>query len=271
MYTIYAIAKKEWRSSFSTWWGWVFLTAMSFLSSWSFLAAVAEFRSAQEEARQAGGWSRLPSELGTFRNLTEGVIVPFFGVLSFLVLLFSAMFASRLLAEERQQRTLELLLTAPVRSIDIVIGKYLGGLSVVYFMLCLSIGYLVLLSVFGSSESGRALDFGVVMSAYLGLFLVAATSVALGLLVSAQTSSPLLAALVSAVLIFLWMLLRTALPADEPWRSVLRSLLIDAQLAPLLKGLVDLRAVAFFCSTSAFFLLLTYATLESHRLNPEAP
>ncbi len=269
MHTIYAIAKKEWRSCFTTLWGWIFLTAMSFLSSWSFLAAVSEFRSAQEEARKAGGWSRLPAELAMFRNLTEGVLVPFFGVMSFLVLLFSAMLASRLLAEERQQKTLELLLTSPVRSSDIVIGKYLGGLSVVCFMLCLSIGYPLLLSIFGASESGRALDWGVVMSAYVGLFLVAATSVALGLFVSAQTNSPLLAAMVSAVLIFLWMLLRTALPVDEPWRSVLRSLLIDVQLAPLLKGLIDLSAVVFFCSTAAFFLVLTYATLESQRLNPE--
>lgn len=262
-----AIAKKELTVYLTTPWAWVVFTAMGFLTSFFFIASLVTFKQVQDVAREVpGGWSQLPSDYQAFRNLTDGVIVNLWGVVLVVILFVAPFLSMRLIAEERRQKTFELLMTTPTRTIDIVAGKYLGALGIILCTLSVTLVFPVVLSVLGSSESGSALEWSTVLLGYLGLMLWGATNMAIGLFVSSLTESQMVAALVSFAIGLVWMLVRSVAPnAEEPTRSILAYLSFDNQLAPLLKGELNLQPLVFFSSVIALFLLLTHRSIEAQR------
>src|SRR5690606_27788820 len=108
-------------------------------------------------------------------NLTEMVAAPL--VLNMgLILAFVVPFISmRLIAEERRQATMELLMTAPIRSIDIVLGKFLAGLGILAVVVGIVAVFPVLLSVFGTAAEGSAVEWQTVGAGLFGLFLMGAS------------------------------------------------------------------------------------------------
>jgi ABC-type Na+ efflux pump permease subunit len=111
----------------------------------------------------------------------------------------------RLVAEEKRARTFELLLTAPVRPLEIVLGKYVAALAV----LAVTIGIVALFPasltlVARGASGGSAIEWQTVATGLLGLFLLGAESTAIGLFVSALTESVIVAALVSLIVPRLW-------------------------------------------------------------------
>jgi ABC-2 type transport system permease protein len=225
------------------------------------------FKQVQEVARQVpGGWSQLPSDYQAFRNLTDGVVLSLFQAI-LVVTLFAAPFLSmRLIAEERRQKTFELLMTTPTRAVDIVLGKYLGAVGIVVATLSVTLVYPVILSLVGSSESGTALEWSTVLLGYFALLLWGATCMAIGLFISSLTESQMVAAVVTFAVALVWMLIRAIAPnADEPTRSILLYLSFDMQLQNLMKGVLDLKPILFFVSVISFFLLLTHRSIEARR------
>ncbi|MFZ5444331.1 MAG: ABC transporter permease [Myxococcota bacterium] len=266
MRTIFAITRKELTSYLTTPWAWVVFTAVAFLSSIFFIALMVSFKQVHEVAREVGGWSQLPPDYQAFRNLTDGVMVNLWGTLLVLTLFVAPFLSMRLFAEERRNKTFELLMTTPIRPMEIVLGKYLGALGVVVCTLGVTIVFPIILSVLGSSESGSALEWRTVLLGYFALLLWGATNMAIGMFISSMTESQMVAALVSFGVALGWMLLKQIAPgADEPFRSVLNYLAFDTQLQNLIKGVLDLKPLVFFGSVIAFFLLLTHRSIEAQR------
>ena len=127
----------------------------------------------------------------TLFNNRYATLVHIFFQAAGLLLLIVPIITMRLLAEERRAGTLELLLTAPVKESDVVLAKYLAGMSVVLIMIGLTVAYAVVLGLYGTPE------WGPIYSGYLGLALLASTLVSLGLAVSAFTSNQVIAAIVT--------------------------------------------------------------------------
>ncbi|MCC6332895.1 MAG: ABC transporter permease subunit [Myxococcales bacterium] len=262
-----ALAKKELAVYLTTPWAWVVFTGMAFISSFFFIASLLTFKQVQEVARQApNGWAQLPPDYQAFRNLTDGVVLNLFSVI-LVITLFAAPFLSmRLLAEERRQKTFELLMTTPTRTIDIVLGKYLGAVGIVVCTLSVTLVFPVILSILGSSESGTALEWSTVLLGYFALVLWGATCMAIGLFISSLTESQMVAAVITFAVSITWMLIRAVAPGvDEPARSVLAYLSFDTQLQNLMKGVLDLKPLIFFSSVIAFFLFLTHRSIEARR------
>ncbi len=116
-----------------------------------------------------------------------------------LFLLTVPMITMRLVAEERRLRTIEVLLTAPVSEAAVIFAKYLASLSLVALMLVLSGAYAVTLGILGPP------DWGPIWSGYLGLFLLGAALVAIGLMTSSLVSNQIIAALLSlSLFLLLW-------------------------------------------------------------------
>lgn len=267
MRTIFAITKKELTAYLTTPWAWVVFTAMSLVSSVFFIALLGNFKQVQDVAREVpGGWSQLPPDYQAFRNLTDGVMINLWGTVLVLTLFVAPFLSMRLFAEERRNKTFELLMTTPVRPYEIVLGKYLGGVAVVVCTLGVTIVFPIILSVLGSSESGSALEWRTVLLGYGALLLWGATNMAIGMFISSLTESQMVAAFVSFAVALVWMLIKSIAPgADEPLRSILNYLAFDAQLQNLLKGVLDLKPIVFFCSVIALFLLLTHRSIEAQR------
>jgi ABC-2 type transport system permease protein len=166
-----------------------------------------------------------------------------------LFLLIVPVLTMRLVAEERKQGTLEVLLTSPVTEFAIVLAKFTAALTLIVVMLGLSAIYAVVLGMYGAP------DWGPVYSGYLGLLLLGATLVALGLLVSSLTANQLVAAIVSlGLFLLLWMIDTLSYLVPDPVDTLLVNLSLLAHFTPLATG-------TLFLSDVGFFFVLTLAAL----------
>ncbi|MFZ5470727.1 MAG: ABC transporter permease [Myxococcota bacterium] len=259
------IARRELTVYFTTPWAYLVFTAMAFISSFFFIAMLTTFRQVQEMAR-AYTWAQLPGDYALYKNLTDGVVVQLWGVVMIITLFVAPFLSMRLFAEEKRQKTFELLMTAPVRPLEIVVGKYLGGLGVIGATLGLNIVYPLILSAFGASESGTALEWSTVGLGYGGLLLWGAACMAIGMFISSLTESQMLAAFLTFSVLLPWMLVKgLAQTAGEPWRSIAKHLSFDEQLHNLMKGVLDLKAIVFFLSIILLALFLTHRSVEARR------
>lgn len=265
MRTALAIARKELSIYFTTPWAYAVFTAMVAISSFFFMGLLQTFQEVQEMAR-ALGWGQLPPESASYRNLTDGVVVQLWGIILIITLFVAPFLSMRLFAEEKRNKTFELLMTTPVSPLELVLGKYLGGLGIIAATLGLTIVFPLMLSAFGASASGTVLEWPTVLLGYGGVLLWGATCMAVGMFISSLTESQMVAALLTFAVMLPWMLLRgLAQGVEEPMRSFINYLAFDAQLSNLLKGVLDLKALVFFFSVIFFSLLLTHRTVEAQR------
>ena len=123
MRTALAIARKELSIYFTTPWAYAVFTAMVALSSFFFMGLLQSFQQVQEMA-QEHGWNRLPPDAAVYRNLTDGVVAQLWGVVLIVTLFVAPFLSMRLFAEERRNKTFELLMTTPVRPIELVPVSY---------------------------------------------------------------------------------------------------------------------------------------------------
>ncbi|MBL7209482.1 MAG: ABC transporter permease subunit [Dehalococcoidia bacterium] len=190
----------------------------------------------------------------------ETSIKGFMGIGSVLLLLLASVLTMRLLAEERKMGTAELLLTAPVRDSEIVVGKFLGSLGILAVMLVLTFYYPVLLMWFGDP------DLGPIATGYLGLFLLGCASLAVGLFASSLTSNQIVAAVVAGGILFaLWFLGWTTDFLPEGLGEVIGYMSLSYYFSDFTRGVIDTRAVVYYLSIMGLFLFLTVRSLENSR------
>lgn len=242
------IAGREFRSLFATPLAWVFLALGQFLLGWLLLSLVDQYQAQYQPALV-----KLNASLGA----TDLVVTPFLGDprLLMLLLLAGALLAMRLIADERRQHTLALLLSAPVSSGEIVLGKFLGALAF----------GLVLVALWGAMPLwlllGTALDLGRVLAALVGLALLTATVMALATWVSALAAQPA----VAAVLAFGGGLLLLLLQQGGE-HGVFRYLGLLAHYEGFLRGRLALADLAYFGVLIVGFLALAVRRLDSLRV-----
>ena len=182
----------------------------------------------------------------------------FWGVL--LLLLLACVLTMRLLAEEKKMGTLELLLTAPVRDSEVIVGKFLGSLGILTAMLALTLYYPLLLWLFGDP------DWGPIATGYLGLFLVGCTSLAVGLFASSLTSNQIVAAVVAGgIICALWFVSLLADLLPEAMGEVVSYLSLYYHFSDFLAGVIDTRGIIYYLSITVLFLFLAIRSLESSR------
>ncbi|PYO30296.1 MAG: ABC transporter [Candidatus Rokuibacteriota bacterium] len=171
-------------------------------------------------------------------------------------LLLVPVITMRLVAEERKTGTLEVLLTAPVREIEVVLAKFTASMTLIAIMCGLSVSYAVVLSIYGN------LDWGPIYTGYLGLLLFDGALVAVGLLISSLTSNQIVAAVISLGLFFLsWMIDSVGYLLPDPFDTASTSLSLLAHLSPFALGSVFLSDVGFFLSVILVGLFLSVRAL----------
>lgn len=170
----------------------------------------------------------------------------------------------RALAEEKRTGTLELLITMPVTDADVILGKYVAALGLVGVLLVATLVYPVALFVFPWHLG--ALDWGPVLSGYLGTALLAAAGIGVGLAFSAVSDSQIVAFFFTALtLIFLHIVGGVVEFFKGPIGDVISFVSFQTRFAPFARGLIDLRAVLYFASVSILALLFAFRSLESRK------
>ncbi len=179
---------------------------------------------------------------------------------SLLLLLLASVLTMRLLAEERKMGTMELLLTAPVRDSEIIVGKFLGSLGILTVMLALTFYYPFLLWLFGDP------DIGPIVTGYLGLFLLGSASMAVGIFASSLTSNQLVAAVVAGGILFaLWFVGMAAGFLPEALGEVIGYFSLSYYFPDFTRGVIDTRGIVYYLSITALFLFLAVRSLENSR------
>jgi len=179
-----------------------------------------------------------------------------------LLLLLASVLTMRLLSEERKIGTIELLMTAPLRESEIIVGKFLGSLGTLVAMLALTLYYPILLMLFGDP------DLGPIATGYLGLFLLGATSLAVGVFASSTSSNQIVSAVVSGGILFaLWFLGAAADLLPKALGQVIGYLSIAYYFPDFMTGVVDTRGIVYYLSVTVLFLFLAVRSLENSRWN----
>lgn len=188
----------------------------------------------------------------------------FFGDTFFfwLVLLFvTPILTMRLLSEERRSGTIEMLMTAPVSEAQVVAAKYLAALG---FYLFLWLPTLVYVGIVAQSSE---VDWGPILSGYLGILGIGAVFLAVGIFGSSFTRSQIVAAIATfAMLIFFFALaFADSLVTGETLKSVLSYMNLLDHMDEFGKGIVDTRRLVYYLTTVVLFLFLTSRALEAKK------
>jgi ABC-2 type transport system permease protein len=176
-----------------------------------------------------------------------------------LVMVIAVVATMRAVAEERRSGTLEVLLTAPISPLEVILGKYLGALAAFALLWLPTLGFLAILS-----RLGAPLDGGAVAGGYLGTLLFGAAALAIGLCASSLTEHQLAAA--GLALLTLTALLCAGFAADaiDPESRLLplvAGLQITRRMEAFARGAVDLRAVALHLGLAGIGLALAVVAL----------
>ena len=200
--------------------------------------------------------------LGTFRPGGAASLRPLFDGWILLILLFVIpVLTMRLLSEEVRSGTLELLMTAPVSEVDVVLGKFLGAFVFYVLLLVALLAYPLIMSFWGP------IDMGLLLCHYVGLLLLGALYIAVGLFFSGCTRHQMIAVLLSLVVLALLTFASHGLAQQvEGWpRAMLQHLSIRAHFADFVRGLLSVDHVVFFVTGTLFFLFVTVKWLEMRR------
>ena len=189
-------------------------------------------------------------------NLTDYLVAPFFGNTAIIFLMIAPALSMRLFASEQKDRTLELLMTSPISTTEIVLGKFMGAVSFVVLMLACTAHYPLLLMQWASPDPGAF------ATAYLGTLLLASALIAMGMLFSAFTENQVVAfVLTMAAGLVLWVFSWMGAEADS-WPA---QVAIVTHAQDLFRGVVRLSDLVYFAVFIGFFLFATHQRVEAYR------
>ena len=254
-----AIAKKELNIYFATPIAYVMFTLFVVIGSYFFLRLLGAYEQASLMYMRFNSpdmASRLNFQDAIFRNL--------FGNLGVILIFIVPFLTMRLVAEEKRQKTMELLYTTPVTPRQIVWGKYLSALAVLVSALALTLLYPALVQLVAKDPNG--VDWRSIFLSYAGLFLLGAAYMALGLFISSLTESQVVAALITfVVLLMTWIIGWTANETEGWTRELVTYLSSVSHLDSFSRGTLELKDVVYFLSVCALGLFATHRAIEAHR------
>jgi len=248
---VFTLARRELRSLFLSPLAWAILATVQFILSYLFMSQLQEFLLIQ-------------SKLASVENapgVTELVIVPLYGSAAFIMMLVTPLLTMRLISEERRNRSLALLISAPISMTEIIIGKYLGMLGFAAIMIFMMT--LMPLSLY----IGGSIDAGLLFTIVLGISLLIASFMALGLYMSSLTAQPTIAAMSTfGMLIMLWIIDWAGGKADATASGLLEYLSMLRHFEAFSKGIFSSSDFIYYILFISLFLILSIRRLDGDRL-----
>jgi ABC-2 type transport system permease protein len=166
----------------------------------------------------------------------------------------------RTYSEEKRSGTIELLMTSPITDYQIVIGKFLGALSLYAAMLGITLIHIGVLFAYGSPE------WKPVLTGYLGLLLLGGCFVSVGLFFSSLTRNQIVAGMFTfAVLLLLWVIDWVGGFAGPSLEKLTSYLSLTGHVEDFLRGVIDTQHVVYYLSFITFGLFLTAKAVDSER------
>jgi len=201
--------------------------------------------------------------IGNFFERGQADLLTFFQYHPWLYLLLVPAVAMRLWAEERKSGTIELLMTLPISTGEAIVGKFLAAWAFIGFALVLTFPMWITVNYLGEPDNG------VILTGYIGSFLMAGAFLAIGSCISALTKNQVIAFIVAATLCFLLVMSGSDLVLNF-FRGWAPQILVDAisslsfltHFEQIIRGVISLSSLFFYLSIIAFFLFANAIVIE---------
>ena len=184
------------------------------------------------------------------------------GVIPFIFIFFVPAITMRLLSEEKKSGTIELLVTMPISDLEIVLGKYFAGLGLLVTALIFTFPFALTIMLLGDP------DIGMLVCGYLGLILMGAAYVSIGVFASTISKNQVISFIIAFLIIFvLWLIDKFLMIIPSYLVPVLQFLSIDYHYMNISRGIIDSRDVVYYLSLVVFMISLSKLSLESRKWN----
>jgi len=248
MNAIFSIAKRELDAYFNSLIGWLCLLGFSLISGLTFAWLVTAYT------------DPMAIMSGQTVDINKMLIPDYFGTLSILVLLLSPALSMRIFSEDFKQKSFELLLSSPISSTEIVVGKFLGACAYCFVLLSATVPLAVVLLRYGEP------DTNVLLMNYLSTFLMASSCISLGMAFSSFTKSQLIALALSFISVLsLWFLFGLSQLAKGNIATVVAYISLLSHMDDMGKGVFHSKDLIYFLSFSLFFLFVSVQRIEAYR------
>ncbi len=246
----FTIAWREFRNLFLSPLAWAILAVLQLVLAYLFLSQLDTYMAWQ--ARLAG--------IEGAPGVTDIVVAPLFQTAGFLLMLIAPAITMRSISEEQRNRTLTLLMSAPVSVADIVIGKFLG--TALFFLVLLAMLAAMPLSLY----AGTSLDTGKLLAGLLGLGLLACAFAAIGLFMSSLTEQPVVAAISTlGLLMLLWIIDWNGDAGGEKVSGLFHYLSLKTHLTSFRKGVFSTRDLVSYLLLTGLFVVLGISRRDQKR------
>jgi ABC-2 type transport system permease protein len=252
MKNTWIVFRKELRSYFASPIAYSIMALYAVIFGFFFYSALKYFQQAAMQSQMMGR--------GFPMNINEMIVRPVLMNVSVIGLFLIPMICMRLFAEEKRSGTIELLMTSPVRDVELILGKYLAALALYGVILVVSAVNLVFLFAYGKP------DWRPILVGFLGLLLQGGCLLAIGTFISTLTRNQIIAGVAGfCVSLLLWVLEWTTAFESSASSRVLAYLSVVTHFESFAKGVLDTKDVVFFLSAIFFGLFLTARSTESLR------
>jgi len=251
MTNILAIVRKEWKGYFASPIGYVVIGMNAVVFGFFYLLYLSYFIRQSMQGPQMGGGPM---------NVNLQMIRPVFDNSMVVALFVVPLITMRTYAEEKRSGTIELLMTSPVTDFQIVMGKFLGAMSLYAAMLGITVIHIGVLFAYGNPE------WKPILTGYLGLLLIGACFVSVGLLFSSMTKNQIVAGMFTfALLLLLWAIGWVGPFVGPTLERLTTYLSLTGHVDDFLRGVVDSQHVVYYLSFITFGLFLTAKAVDSER------
>jgi ABC-2 type transport system permease protein len=251
-----AIAEKEWRHYFGSPIAYVALTMWTLLFGFFFYVSLGYFvqQSMQSMGMEMGGGMKL--------SLNDYLIGPVMRNMAVVALFIAPMLTMRLFAEEKRQGTMELLATAPITELEIVLGKFVAALGLFALMVAAALVNVALIWLYATNPP----EWRPILTGALALLLLGGSFIALGMFLSTLTKNQIVAGILGfGLALIFWILSWFDSATASSTVKFIGYLGITNHMDELAKGVIDLKDIVFYLSFIAFGLFLTHQSVESQR------
>jgi len=251
MTNVLAIAQKELKSYFASPIAYIIIGFFALVFGYFYFVSITFFMQASLQMGMPGAGQI---------NINTMAIRPLLQNVSVVALFVLPLITMRTYAEEKRTGTIELLLTSPLTDAQIVLGKFFGALALYTLMLAVTWIHIGILFIYGNPE------WKPIVTGYLGLLLMGASFLSIGLLISSLTKNQIVAGMVTfAVLLLLWTLNWMSESSGPTTQKILSALSITERFDDFSKGVIAVSHLVYYLSFITFGLFLTAKSVDSER------
>jgi ABC-2 type transport system permease protein len=257
MNSVFAVFRREMKAYFTSPIAYVVIGVFLLLGGYFFHTMLAWFlKNALQQFEYAQMYQMAPPPM----NINDMVIRSLLGTMAITILFIMPLITMRLIAEEKKNGTIELLMTSPITPTQWVLGKYLASVVLLLCMILPNFGLVCLLFMYGNPE------FLPVLSGYLGLILMGASFLSVGTMISSFTENQIVAGAVSffAFLMF-WVIDFVSELGSGPLYDFIGYMSMISHFDGFAKGVIDTSSLVFYLSVIGLGLFFTRQQIESLR------